>query len=159
MDKTQLHSDQQPSSHVWTSAVCDSVLAMESKIILYCEGMWEEAAIGQLDTVLPRPDGRAYENLIQAPHVPERAVPSRIDPFGSESCGSSCDAGCRAPMAGPRLDHGYDTIRYGTVHASPAEFCLLLTRKTVHRSMSPNMSIPVCSTPSGAAHARTDLMM
>ena len=36
----------------------------ESKIILYCEGMGEEAAIGQLYTVLPRPDDRASENLI-----------------------------------------------------------------------------------------------
>ena len=57
----------------------------------------------------------------------------------------------------PRLDHGYDTIRYGTVRASPAEFCLLLPRKTVHRSMDSNMSVPVRVSRNGITHVRTDL--
>ena len=71
-------------------------------------------------------------DYIQAPHVPERAVPSRVDPFGSESCGSPCGAGCMAPMAGLRLDHGYITI---VVRASPAEFCHTLNaenRTSIH---------------------------
>ena len=70
---------------------------------------------------------RIWKTIIQAPHVPERAGPSRVDPFGSESCRLSMRRGVQGTdgRSPARSLVRHDPIRNGT--REPCRVLLTLT--------------------------------